>query len=525
MTAKDFIVAIEIGSSRVTGIAGKKNSDGSLQIYAYAREEAASYVRRGVIYNIDKMAMSLTSIINKLEGDLNASIAKVYVGIGGQSLRSKLNTVTRQWEEETKLQKEQIDEIMESNLKVEYPGLDILDVVPQEYLVKNNLIYDPIGMMSDRIEGHFLNIVARSSIRPNLLTSFKQANIDIAALVVSPIALADVVLTETEKRAGCALVDFGAETTTVAVYKGNVLRHLVVIPLGGANLTKDICSLQIEEADAEQLKMKYGYAYTRPEEKDPEGKVYTVENGNVSVSARNLNELIEARMEEILLNVKNQVELSGYQDRLNAGYVLTGGGSNIKRLADAFNQKLKIDKLRIASYVLNEVKATKSELLIHNGVLNTTFGLLAAGQENCCEVEPPHSLFDEEESRLAQEEADRQREAEEAAAKAEAEAIRLREEEESNRLLEENRKSREEDAFWEQCVANGTYKQYLDTYGKEGKYYELANDRYLEEQVTKKPRKPSGGGFGKILSGIKDKIISATDGLINGEDEDEGRMK
>jgi regulator of protease activity HflC (stomatin/prohibitin superfamily) len=150
--------------------------------------------------------------------------------------------------------------------------------------------------------------------------------------------------------------------------------------------------------------------------------------------------------------------------------------------------------------------------------------LLAAGQENCCEVEPPHSLFDEEENRLAQEEADRQREAEEAAAKAEAEAIRLREEEESNRLLEENRKSREEDAFWEQCVANGTYKQYLDTYGEEGKYYELANDRYLEEQVTKK-KKPSSGGFGRILSGIKDKIISATDGLINGEDEDEGRMK
>ena len=142
MTAKDFIVAIELGSSKITGIAGKKNSDGSIQIFAYAREEASSFIRKGIVYNIDKMAQSLTSIINKLEAELDASIAKVYVGIGGQSLRSKKNFIARQMEEEIKIQKDLIDSMIESNLNTPYDELEILDVIPEEYKVKNSYVTD-----------------------------------------------------------------------------------------------------------------------------------------------------------------------------------------------------------------------------------------------------------------------------------------------------------------------------------------------------------------------------------------------
>ena len=178
MTAvKDFIVAIELGSSKITGIAGKKNSDGSIQVLAYAREEASAFIRKGIIYNINKTALGLTSIVNKLEEQLDASIAKVYVGIGGQSLHSRKNFIVERMDTETIITSDIVNQLIKSNQQTHYQDLDILDVVPQEYKVKNNNLIDPIGVVGNQIEGHFLNIVARSSIKRNILTCFEQAEI------------------------------------------------------------------------------------------------------------------------------------------------------------------------------------------------------------------------------------------------------------------------------------------------------------------------------------------------------------
>ena len=253
MAATDFIVAIELGSSKITGIAGKKHADGSIQVLALASENSSDFIRKGVIYNLDKTAQSLTSIIKKLESTLKASIGKVYVGIGGQSLRTIRNTEVRHLEEETKISQELIDSIMDSNREVPIIDQEILEVAPQEYKVGINLLADPVGVPSDHIEGRFLNIIARSSVKQNIDKCFKQAGIEIADYIISPLALANAVLTNSEKRSGCMFIDFGADTTTVSVYKNNILRHLAVIPLGGSNITKDICSQQIEEEDAEEL--------------------------------------------------------------------------------------------------------------------------------------------------------------------------------------------------------------------------------------------------------------------------------
>lgn len=153
---------------------------------------------------------------------------------------------------------------MDSNREVPIIDQDILEVAPQEYKVGINLLADPVGVPSDHIEGRFLNIIARSSVKQNIDKCFHQAGIEIADYVISPLALANAVLTNSERRSGCMLIDFGADTTTVSVYKNNILRHLAVIPLGGSNITKDICSQQIEEEDAEELKLKYGNAYIDP---------------------------------------------------------------------------------------------------------------------------------------------------------------------------------------------------------------------------------------------------------------------
>ena len=345
MATTDFIAAIELSSSKISGIAGKKNSDGSMQVLAYAREDASSFIHKGAIYNIDKTAQALTSIINKLEGQLNNSIAKVYVGIGGQSLRTVRNAVSRTLEEEGIISQELIDSICDENLEVPLADMSVLDVAPQEYKIDNNLQADPVGVAGKHITGQFLNIVARASLKKNLEHSFEQAKVEIADLLIAPVILAHAVLTENEMRSGCALVDLGADTTTVAVYKNNILRYLSVLPLGGSTITHDITSLQMEEEDAEKLKLQYGNALNEEEEDTEAPAVCTLDDGR-TIELSLLNNIIGARAEEILANVWNQLQLSGYEDKLFSGVVFTGGGSNLKNLEEAFRKLSKVEKIK-----------------------------------------------------------------------------------------------------------------------------------------------------------------------------------
>ena len=387
MAVTDFIVAIELGSSKISGIAGKKLPDGSIQILATASENASGCIRKGVIYNLDKTTQSLTSIIKKLESTLKASIGKVYIGVGGQSLRTIRNTEVRHMEEETKISQELIDSLKDSNRNVPIVGHQILGVVPQEYKVGNDLIVDPVGVQTDHIEARFLNIIARNNVKDNVTKCCNSAPFEIAEDaedLIAPLALADAVLNSSEKRSGCVLVDFGADTTTVSVYKNNILRHLAVIPLGGNNITRDICSQQIEEEDAEALKIRFAQAYIEPKENEDENKSYRLENGT-SINAILLEDIVEARLNEILDNVANQIVLSGYDNKLLAGAIITGGGINLKNMEEAFTKRTKIEKLRVAKdthIVLKGMEVKK------DGTNNTLIALLAAGKENCCLMMP-----------------------------------------------------------------------------------------------------------------------------------------
>ena len=446
MATTDFIAAIELSSSKISGIAGKKNSDGSIQVLAYAREDASPFVHKGVIYNIDKAAQALTSIISKLESQLNNSIAKVYVGIGGQSLRTVGNAVSRTLEEEGIISQELVDEICDENRDVPLIDMSVLDVAPQEYKIDNALYVEPVGVTGRHVTGQFLNIVARASLKKNLEHSFEQAKVEIADdLLVAPIALAKAVLTENEMRSGCALVDLGADTTTVLVYKNNILRYLSVLPLGGNNITRDITSLQMEEEDAEKLKLQYGDALYEEEDAETPAAC-TLEDGRTFELAL-LNNIIGARAEEILANVWNQLQLSGYEDKLFSGVVFTGGGANLKHLEQAFHKVSKIEKVKTAKFVQTTIH-THGDELKKDGMHNTLLGLLAAGNENCClqEVKPvqqqpathvppkPVDMFSNDEALKEQE----------AAARA-AKAQREQEEKERKERERKEREQREKD--------------------------------------------------------------------------------
>lgn len=380
MAAKDFIVAIELGSSTVTGIAGKKNRDGSVSVLAVVKEDSSSFIRKGVVYNIDKTAHCLTNVVNKLTKQLKTEILRVYVGVGGQSIRSQRNVIARDLSPETKVTQEMVIDLMDANRYMKYPDQEILDVATQEYKVDSQLQIDPVGIQCSRLEGNFLNILGRKAFSTNLNKCFETAGINVADMYLAPLALADAVLTETEKRSGCVLVDLGAGTTTVSVYTKNILRHLAVIPLGGNNITKDIASLQMEESEAERLKLEYASAYTDSKDIDPSFKLKI--DDERSVSQDKFVEIVEGRLVEIIGNVWCQIP-SEYYDKLLGGIVLTGGGANMKNIEKAFMNYTHIDKVRVAKTVSFTVNSSNADVNARNAMMNTVIGLLAKGGINC----------------------------------------------------------------------------------------------------------------------------------------------
>ncbi len=377
---KDFIVAIELGSSKMTGVAGKKNLDGSIQVLAVVKEDSSSFIRKGYVNNIDKTAQCIVNIVDKLEKQLKTSIKCVYVGVGGQSIRSVHNVITKDLPAETIVTEAMVNDLLDSNRNMEYPDLETIDVAVQEYKVDTQNQLDPVGIPCSHIEGNFLNILQRKTLNNNLNLCFQTAKINIADLFLSPLALADSVLTETEKRSGCALVDLGADTTTVSVYWKNVLRHLVVIPLGGNNITKDIASLLIEESEAEKMKLAYASAFTEVSEIDNEKK-YPIDDDR-QVDCSKFIEIVEGRVEEIIANVWCQIP-DEYCDKLLGGIILTGGGSNMKNIEKAFINYTHIEKVRVAKSVNLTIIGNQPEITAKDGRMNTVLGILAKGDINC----------------------------------------------------------------------------------------------------------------------------------------------
>lgn len=387
------IIAIELGSSSIRGIIGQRKPDGSLKVLGYEKEHTPDCIRKGVVYNIDKTIQAISAIVNRISDSRKVYVKKVYVGVSGQSLRTVGNKVTQQFEVKTAINDEIVDSLMDTNRAQGYQEAEILDVLPQEYNVGGRLTIEPVGIMTDRIEGLYKNIVARKLLRENIQRCMQGAQLEVADYFISPLLLANYLLVDTEKRSGCALVDFGAETTTVIVFEKNILRHLVVIPLGGNNITMDLAnSLQIEFDEAEELKLRYGSAYTKDEE-NPVSQPIELSNDRKTDLKTVLN-IIEARQQEILENVWNQIK--SYEDRLLAGVFCTGGAANMKNLDVAFAQYLKFDKVKTRIMPSVTDFTTSLKLDTQTNTLATLIAMLRKGDQECTSEKPVEpELFQE----------------------------------------------------------------------------------------------------------------------------------
>ena len=263
-------------------------------------------------------------------------------------------------------------------------------------------------------------MIAKNNLRSNIETVFANAGVAIVEELIAPLQLANNVLTDAEKRSGCALVDLGADTTTLVVYKNNIVRYLVTIPLGCNNINKDLSTLPIDEAETEDLKLKYGDACQEMEiSEDAETPYYTTTDGR-QIEISTIKNVIEARMGEIIANISNQIVNSDYSGKLLAGLVITGGGSNMKNIVKAFVKNTKIDKVRIANKVNQMVVKTSNAagITLDSAQTTTIISLLLAGTVPCGgeAFDGAPNMFDQQ---LKEEERRKRQEEAEAAAKAE----------------------------------------------------------------------------------------------------------
>ncbi len=380
------IVAIELGSSKISGVAGQIMTDGSLKVLAYAGVPSSSCIRHGAVYNLDKTANAIAEVVERLNAILSTSIEKVYVGYNAKGLKSIISRVEHQFDEETVVSQDIIDVMFQQCSEIEYDGYVNLFQESQEYVVDNKrgTETDPIGVACRSLGGSYLNILLKKQVADYIAQCFMMAQVEIVDGYVAPMSEADSILTDDDRQQGCVLVDYGADTTTVSVYKNGMLRYLRVIPLGSALITRDLAAiLKIEPEQAEQIKCTYGLCNLIGSQDAGE----TIMINDSKVLLKDIGDIIEARNEEIIRNVCAQIKASGYGEVLYAGIVLTGGGSQLRQLDQVFVKLMpSMRRPRVVTEPACGVTWIEPSWKRGDGSQLALLSVMAEGDENCCEL-------------------------------------------------------------------------------------------------------------------------------------------
>lgn len=382
INSSDIIVGLDIGTTKVSIIIGRKNQYDKIEILATGKS-VSSGVSRGIVSNIDKTVLSIKLALEEAEKKINIKIKDVFVGIAGQHIKSLQHRgeIVRD-NVNIEIAQGDIDKLKENMFKlITIPGEEVIHVIPQEYTVDGeDGIQDPKGMAGVKLEANFHVITAQVGAVRNIMRCVEKAGLNPKELILEPFASAVATLDEDELREGVALVDIGGGTTDVAIFLDKIIRHTAVIPFGGNIVTKDIkTGLAILDKQAELLKIKFGAA------------MYTDDQDNVMVSipglrgrepkeiaVKNLSEIIGARMKEIIDLVYHEIKVSGYENKLMTGIVLTGGGSQIKNLQQLVSF-ITAKETRIG--YPNEHLASESKDLVTSPMFSTGVGLVLKGFE------------------------------------------------------------------------------------------------------------------------------------------------
>lgn len=337
MKSSEIIVGLDIGTTKIAAIVGRKNEHGKIEILGHGRTESIG-VKRGVVSNIENTVNSIKIAVEEASQKAGVNIKYVNVGIAGQhikSLQHRGGIIRENYDNE--ISKKDVETLLNNmyNLNMS-PGEEIIDVIAQEYIVDDEQgIKVPVGMLGNSLEANFHIIIGQTTAAKNIFKCVTKADLEVVDLILEPIASAEAVLSEEEKEAGVVLVDIGGGTTDLAIFQDGIIRHTAVIPFGGDVITEDVkegCT--IIRKHAEELKIKFGSSLAS-ENRDDEIVAIPGLRGRPpkEISLKNLASIIQARMEEIIEHIYYEIKNSGYEKKLIAGIVLTGGGAQLKHLS------------------------------------------------------------------------------------------------------------------------------------------------------------------------------------------------
>ncbi len=389
-----IVVGLDIGTTKICVTVGRRCHNGKIEILGIGKADSAG-VTRGVVSNIQKTVQGIVQAVETATSQSNVDIKIANVGIAGQHIKSLQHRgiLTRK-ELNTEIQRKDIDKLVEDMHKLLMPpGEEIIHVLPQEFTVDNEPgIKDPIGMAGVRLEANFHIISGHVSAVKNILKCVNQAGLETQELILEPLASSESVLSDEEKEAGVVLVDIGGGTTDLAIFHEGIIRHTAVIPFGGNSVTEDIregCSVMRNQA--ELLKTRFGSALA---DENKENEIICVPGLRgrepKEISVKNLAFVIQARMEEIIEHVYYEIKSSGYEKKLIAGIVITGGGAQLKHLPQLVEYVTGLDS-RVGypneHIAKNEVLPKNVYDELKSPMYATSIGLLIKGIQKAEEVD------------------------------------------------------------------------------------------------------------------------------------------
>jgi cell division protein FtsA len=384
MAMKNSIIsAIDIGTTKIIAIIGRKTDSGKFEILGLGRHDSKG-VRRGEVLNIEETVQSIQSAVTEAVEKAGVKMSEAYVGIAGAHIRSQRTSGYIQLgadeEEITSAHtKELVDQMYNTAVDM---GEEIIHVLPQGYTVDDAQGVDnPVGVAGKRLEGNFHVVIGKISAANNIKKCVTRVGIKVKKLVMEPLASASAVLSEDELEAGVAMIDIGGGTTDLAVYRDKRIVHTAVVPLGGFSVTNDIkqgCNIVMRYA--ERLKKEFGRALVNSNDKNKVVKIPGI-NGmpHKEISFVHLAGIIQARMEEIIEHVVYQLDANDLRGKLGAGIVVTGGGALLENLPQLMayktGQLTRIGKPRVAA-------TGDSKDTVHDPTLATAIGLIIEGYKD-----------------------------------------------------------------------------------------------------------------------------------------------
>ncbi len=386
-----YIVAFEIGSSSIKGtVAAATDDSGHINVLAVAEEPIRDKVRYGLVENPGEVASIISNLIRRLQqtrGVAPRLIRSAYVGISGRSVTSIPCTVSRDFHAELEVTDSVVDDILNEAVATPIGDKSVVRVLPVSFSIDGRAVTEPVGEFGHSISAKVNLITCKPKMKNNLNRVFhERCGINIAGYIVTPVAVANQVLTPEERRLGVMFVDFGAETTSIVIYRQGVLQYLSTIPIGSRNITRDLTSLNFLEERAEEIKKAVGDAMPQV---TPSAALTTD-----GVDNTDINNIVAARADEIVSNIIEHINYAELRrEQLPAGIVLTGGGARLRNFIELLGKLSKM-KTRMAS-VSSSVTLSTHDFPADRILDVTAIASAAAAADSVTEcTEMPQDLID-----------------------------------------------------------------------------------------------------------------------------------